>query len=204
MKPIPHGANGHYAYASKTGTIAAALAAGAVLFAFRWTHATVLAVITRMVVRFQPNVVFTAAGANLSLAAYVGRSYSASHTGGTAATLTGNNCKRRTSFATTKAGDIRIATTAALGGGTITVDAQPFKYGGPGRPNWDNAAAGTPFIFNQNPVGSIDYIPDIDRGEYPLVLAQNEGIVLKNEVVWPAAGTAEVSVEIDWAEVDAY
>lgn len=204
MKPIPHGANGHYAYASKTGTLAAALAAGAVIFAFRWTHASVLAVITRMVVRCQPNVAFTAAGANLSLAAYFGRSYSASHTGGTAATKTGNEMKRRTSFATTKVGDIRIATTAALAGGTITADTQPFIYGGPGRPNFTNAAAGTEHIFNQNPVGAINYVPDINRGEYPIVLAQNEGIVLKNEVVWPAAGTAEVAVEVSWAEVDAY
>lgn len=206
-RPVEHGAFGHYRYASKSGTIGAALAAGGLVFAFRYGSATSVAVVTSLKVRCQGNVAFTAAAANLSLAAYIGRSYTASHTGGTAATSTGNNLKLRSSFATSQinaSGDIRIATTAALGGGTITLDTQSFAYGGPGRPNIVNAAAATEYLLSTPEFGRIDYQAAVGSGEHPIVLAQNEGIVIRNEVVWPAAGTAEVSVEIQWAECPAY
>lgn len=206
QKPIDPTTLGHYRYASKTGTLAATLAANAQVFAFRWGDATRLAVITFLKVRMQGNVAFTAAAANMSLGAYIGRSFSGSSTGGTAVTATGNNLKMRTSFATSLIntnGDIRISTTAALGVGTVTVDTQPFAYGGPGRVNITNVAAGTEYLLS-TPPGSIDFIADPARGEYPIVLAQNEGILVRNEVVWPAAGTGEVSVEIAWAEVASY
>lgn len=203
-RPVDHESLGHYRYASKSGTIGAALAANAVLSAFRWGAASAVALVTHLRVRWQANVAFTAAGANLSLGAYIGRSYTASHTGGTAVTATGNNLKLRTSFPTSQIatnGDIRTATTAALGGGTITVDTHPFAYGGPGRPNNINAAAATEFIHPQNPVGEITYMCRMSDGDHPIVLAQNEGIVVRNEVVWPVAGTAEISVEIGWIEL---
>ena len=205
-RPLDHGALGHYRYSDKTGTLAAALAAGAVIFAFRWGD-TNLAAINWLRVRFQANVLFTAAAANLSLSATIGRTYTASHTGGTAATSSGNNLKLRTSFPTSKIntnGDIRIATTAALGGGTVTADAHPFAYGGPGRANYVNTAAGTEVIYNNNPIGNIDYSARVADAEHPIVLAQNEGILVRNVVVWPAAGTGEVSVEIGWTEIAAY
>jgi len=204
-RPLDHGALGHYRYASQTGTIAAALAANAVLFAFRWGD-TALAAITFLKVRMQGNAAFTAAAANLGLAAVIGRSYTANHTGGTAATATGNNLKMRTSFPTSKIatnGDIRIATTAALGAGTITADTQAFANGGPGRPNVVNAAAATEYLLSTQP-GSIDFSANVANGEHPIILAQNEGIIVINRVVWPAAGTAEVSVEVAWTEVPSY
>ena len=204
--PTEYGAYGYYRYASKSGTLAVQLAAAGLVFAFRWGDPSVLALLTSLKVRMQGNVAFTAAAANLSLAAFIGRSYNASHTGGTAATVTGNNLKLRTSFPTSKIatnGDIRISTTAALGGGTITLDTQPFAYGGPGRANIVNAVAATEYLVSTQP-GSIDWRCDVAGGEHPLVLAQNEGIVIANQVVWPAAGTAEVTVELAWAEVAAY
>ena len=36
------------------------------------------------------------------------------------------------------------------------------------------------------------------------MLSQNEGIVLRNRTVWPAAGTGIVQVELSWSEVAAY
>lgn len=205
-RPIDVGSTGgHYRYSSQTGTVAAALAANAVIFAFRWGDSTLLAVLTSLKVRMQGNAAFTNAAANLGLHAIIGRTYSASHTGGTAATMTGNNNKLRTSFQTSKIatnGDIRLATTAALGGGTVTTDSQAFCAGGPGRPNVANAAGGTEYLLSTQP-GTIDWQPARD-GEHPIVLAQNEGILVRNSIVWPVAGTAEISVEIGWSEVSAY
>jgi len=203
MRPMDHGAFGHYRYAAKSGTLAATLAANAVIFAFRNGSSTANAIITHLRVRFHPNVAFTAAAANLSLAAYIGRGYTLSHAGGTPVTSSGNNLKVRTDFATSQIntnGDIRIATTAAFTSGTVAVDTQPFAYGGPGRANNVNAAAGTEYI-EPYPIGTIDYQPRISDGEYPLLLEQNEGFLIRNEVVWPAAGTGEISVEVGWIEV---
>lgn len=38
----------------------------------------------------------------------------------------------------------------------------------------------------------------------PLVLAQNEGVLVENRNVMPAAGGSVVTIEIDWAEVRSY
>jgi hypothetical protein len=39
-------------------------------------------------------------------------------------------------------------------------------------------------------------------GEHPLILAQNEGIVIQATV--PATGTWQFGVKIDWTEITAY
>jgi len=54
----------------------------------------------------------------------IAKSFSAAGTGGTAATITGNNGKMRTSMGTTLLGEARCASTAALGAGTKTLDSQ--------------------------------------------------------------------------------
>jgi hypothetical protein len=202
MYPLDPGTLGAYRYAGTTGTLAATLAAGAVIFAFRNSGANPC-IVTSIKTRLQGNVAFTAAAANLALGAYVGRSFTGTYTGGTGITPSGNLWKMRTSQPTSGIGDLRIATTVAFTGGTITVDTYPFAYGGPGRMNNVNAAAGTEFLNAELP-GSIDFAPDMSRGEYPLVCVQNEGFVIRNEVVWPAAGTGTVSVEIAWTEVASF
>lgn len=201
-RPSDYGALGHYQLAKVTGTLPAALAAGAVVFSFRWTDATRLAVLYRLKVSFQTLTTFTAGTlTDFGFDAYVGRSFSASHTGGSAATLTGNSFKTRTSMATTLVGDIRIATTAALAGGTLTVDGDAFAQS-IGKPNDSNPAGGTEKQRVNDP--ALLYQPDVGSGHHPLVFASNEGFVVRNRTVWPAAGTGVVSVECMWAEVTAY
>lgn len=197
--PLEFGAGGHYQYAGRTGTLPATLAAAATLFALR-NGAVKPMVLLRLLAYFQTLTVWTG-HQEASFEAFVGRAFTANFTGGAAATLTGNNLKARTTMPVTGAADIRIATTAALGGGTVTPDTQPFAVG-LGSPNVVNAAAGTAYSPNNRPV--IDYKPDVANGEHPIVLAQDEGIVIKNAIVWPAAGTGVLSVEARWAEVDAF
>jgi hypothetical protein len=203
VRPLEPGTGGHYQFAKRTGTMAAALAANAVVFSFRWGSSTHLAVIEKIRLYFQPLAVYTA-HQEITFEAYVARSFTASHTGGTAGTFTGNNGKTRTSHPTSQIatnGDVRISSTAALAGGTLTIDADPFDIG-LGSPNIVNAAAGTAYPAYNRPV--LEHIKTVASGEHPIILAQNEGIVIRNAVAWGAAGTAVLSVEIVWAEVQTY
>jgi hypothetical protein len=203
-RPVDIGTLGAYRFSVVTGTLAAALAAGAVVFSARWTDATRLAVITRLKGRFMPLTPFTAAtlSDHTSIDAFIGRSFSGSHTGGTALTLTGNSFKMRTSMGSTLFGDLRIATTAALGGGTVTLDPHPFaatlRKG-----NRVNPASAAEEVIQPSDDGlNVEFT--VGDGAYPIVLAANEGIVLRNRTVWPAAGTGILLVEMNWSEVAAY
>jgi hypothetical protein len=207
-KPISYGSLGHYRIQATTGTLAAALAAGTAsaghVFAFRWGDATRFAIITKLKTRFLPLTPFTAATLtdHTSFDAFIVRTYTASHTGGTALTPTGNNAKMRTSMGTSLATDVRISTTAALGNGTETFDAFPFAQS-LRKGNRVNPAAATEEVIMPTFDGmELDfYMAD---GDHPIVLAQNEGIVIRNRTVWPAAGTGILSVSIGWAEVTAF
>lgn len=196
---------GSYRISKTTGVLAAALAAGAQIFQFKFTagaQATpqVLAthaVITRLRARILPCTPFTAATLDdhTSLDAFVARSYAGGGSG-SALTLTGNNAKAQTNMATSLAA-INIATTAALTAAT-TLDANPFAQS-LRRGNRVNPAAATEEIIPPTN-HDLEYWPQLDGGEVPLVLGNLEGIVIANRTVWPAAGTAIVSVEIAWTE----
>lgn len=121
--------------------------------------------------------------------AYVARGYTVASSGGTTITLTGNTNKLRTSLSALTSPDCRISTTAALTAGTLTVDTNPVGVYGA----WCAAAGvgqGFPLttIFDQGP------------GDYPLVLAQNEGIVICPVTTMGAAGVGFLTVMIEVAE----
>lgn len=203
-RPITYGALGHYRVQRATGTLAAALAANAVVYSFRWGDATRLAIITKIKTRFLPLTPFTAATLtdHTSFDAVIGRTFTASHTGGTAITPAGNDAKMRTSMGTSLITDLRIATTAALAGGTITLDASPFAQS-LRKGNRVNPAAATEETIQPTTDGmDIDF--SMSDGDHPIVLAQNEGFVIRNRTVWPAAGTGILSVQVGWAEVTVF
>lgn len=199
-RPIDHGAFGHYRLSMTTGTIAAALAANGELFQFRWTDATRLCIVQKVLISAGANVAATAAGlVNLDLA--IARSWTAAGTGGTAATITGNNQKTRTNMGTTLLGEARCATTAALGAGTKTLDSQGIG----------NVAVGigTGAITTSHKLQLIDKIDlleiDADTSQHPVVLAQNEGLVVKNgATAWPTAMTWNLAVTVVWCEASNY
>lgn len=207
-RPIEIGSGGSYRVALRSGTIAAQLAANGLIYSFRWGDATLLAVIHRIRAQLFANIAFTAAFNDMSLRAYITRSYTASDSSGggspTAATLTGNNGKKRTSHATSKIatnGDLRILGTAVISGGSGTDDTDPFLHSQVGKPNVVNVAAGTEYLAPQ-PIVTMEYEPDIGDGVYPHVFAQNEGFRIRNgPVIWPAAGTGILVVTVDWSEV---
>ncbi len=205
LKPDAYQTNGHYRTTVTSGILAAALAAGAVVFSFRWTDAAKLCKISKVKARFLPLTPFTAATLtdHTSFDLFFGTTFTASHTGGTGLTLTGRNQKMRTSMATTVMGDIRISTTAALAGGTITLDTQPLAAS-LRKGNRVNPAAATEETIIDSNAGNLEFIADQALGEHPIILAQNEGIVIRNRTVWPAAGTGQLQVEIVWSELGVY
>lgn len=198
-RPLDAGSLGHYRVSMATGTIAAALAANAELFQFRWTDATRLCVVHKILISAGANVAATAAGL-VTLEAAIARSWSAAGTGGTAATLTGNNQKTRTSMGTTLLGEARCATTAALGAGTKTLDTQ-----GIGNLTFGIGTGAITVAADLSLFPKTDLL-EMDANEpHPVVLAQNEGFVIRNgATAWPAAMTWGLGVSIVWAEVAAY
>lgn len=202
-KPIPHGVLGHYRIASTSGTIAAALAAGGQLFYVRWTDATRFMVITRVKLSFQALTPFTAATlVDFGFGMFKVTAVSA----GAGGTDLGALAKTRMRTAgmgaslTDTAGLMRIATTAALTSLT-TLDATAICQS-LGDQQRVNPVAATEEVRVNDP--TLLFQPDIASGESPLILAQNEGMVLQNRTVWPAAGTGIIQVEMSWAEVTAY
>lgn len=191
------GSNGAYRVCQSSGlitTIAAGTASAGHLFAARWGHATKLAIITYFRASWVTVAGFTAAQ-EVGLELFQTRAYTVAHSGGTAITLTGDALKKRSSFGSTAFNDIRISTTTALTNGTHTIDPNPIASGGFA----ELAALATVFK------GTFEctFAPN-ELGFHPLVLAQNQGLILRNQILMGAAGTARVRVEMDWLEVDSF
>lgn len=191
QRPVDHGTLGAYKLSVNSGIMAAGLAAGSVVFQFRWGDATRLALVSRITIDGAGSIVAFAAGVT-RFDCVVARSYTAQANSGTTATLTGNNQKVRTSHGTTLLTLAQISSTAALTAGTYTLDAQAFG----------NAVSSVPAT-----AGSVVMSPSTllyhDAGSFhPLVLAQNEGFVIRATV--PATGTWTFATTIEWTEVSAY
>lgn len=198
-RPTSFGSLGHYQFGINCGTSGAPMVAGTApdseIVQFRWTHSTNLAVIQEIWVQsFVSFGTGFAAGIgqfDLTLA----RSWTAAGTGGTAATLTGNNNKLRTSMGSTAVGEIRYSATDVLGAGTKTLDANRVNY----RMCGVSTATYTAFIgTTPGPL----FLADVASGHHPIILAQNEGFVIRATV--PATGTWEATFMLKWAEVTAY
>ena len=202
-KPLPHGTLGHYRYAGVTGTLAAALAAAGQLFYVRWTDATRFFVLHKFKAEFQGLTPFTAAtltdfGFDLFKATAVSAGGGGTDVGALVKTRMRTSGMGASLLDT--AGLVRISTTAALTAIT-TLDATAIAMS-VGDAQRVNPAAATEEVRVNEP--TLTYACDMAAGEHPLVLAQNEGLVLRNRAVWPAAGTGIVKVEMVWSEVSAF
>jgi hypothetical protein len=199
---------GCYTVNGRTGTYSA-LSAGAILFSMRNSSSTVLEVIQRVKINVITSTAATTAG-EAERELHIIRSFSASDTGGTAVTLTGNNAKMRTSQATSTVGDMRFG--QPLTAGTGTADANPVS----------SAIAWLPLNFTgvdigctgAGPTGAVwacaggypvDLLNATNGQEYPIVLAQNEGIrITIGKDAMPAAAVQQTTVTVGWCEVNSY
>jgi hypothetical protein len=169
----------------------AGIAANAGIFSFRNISSNPI-VMRRIGIGFVTTTAFTAAQ-TVGFALFLARNFTASDSGGTAIAFTGNNGKHRSSLGTPTSLDCRIATTAALGGGTRTLDANSIGI----QAGWSGAAGTTiaPALNN---------LLSHDTGDYPIVLAQNEGLVIANLTAMGAGGAGLATVTMEFAEASAF
>lgn len=190
LRPHDPGLLGAYRLSMATGVMAAGLAANSEILQFRWTDATRLCVIHKINFEGMGSIVAFAAGVAM-FRATVARAFTVAGTGGAVATITTNNGKMRTSFPTTLLGEFRIATTAALGVGTKVLDAQDIGS----------------TVGGVTAVAGIGIPPDgllqpIAGYEHPLILAANEGFVVRATV--PITGTWTAGFTVSWSEAAVY
>jgi hypothetical protein len=204
---------GSYQIEAISGTMAAGLGAASPIFSCRWGDATRFMLLRR--IALDARILGTAFTAGATLFDFiVARSFTASDSGGTSILPTGNSQKRRTSFGTTLITDLRISSTATLTAGTRTLDGSAMmNLRGHVSATATNAplvsagqGAGTAAVVGAA-VSTYTAIPqDLFTpnwgGEWPLVLAQNEGFIIRATV--PATGTWDFSVTMEWSEVTAF
>jgi|SRR6185503_14192982 len=178
---------GAYRMGMVSGTIAAGLAANSPVWALRYGGVNFALVRKINISAANAGTAFTAGVANFQL--FAARAYTINASSGTAATLTGNNGKLRTTFGTNNLADLRIAATGALSAGTWTLDAQPLR----------NLTAGVVATAGAQIVAPTVLYQRDAADDFPVVLAQNEGLVIEATV--PATGTWVLSVDVQWDEV---
>lgn len=197
IRPMEVGLRGAYSLGCLTGLLPAALGANSEIFQFRWTHASFLCLLRSIRISASVSTTMFAAGVPVQIESRIARTWSADGTGGTAIVMSSANTnKKRTDHALSALSDtaVRVASTAALGAGTKTLDTNAFG----------SCMAGGPITASLN--GTIiapgSYLWQRDTpDEYPVLFETNEGFVIRVVAV-PATGTWMASVQIEWAEID--
>lgn len=199
--PLPIGNGGAYRLSMQSGTMAVSLGANSEIFQFRYvTSNSRVCLVHGISISAGPNVAASAA-VLAAFRATIARGWTAAGSGGTRATLTGNNQKLRTSFATSEVNDAGISTTAALTAGTKTLDSQDIGC--------ISFGIGTGAITTQvglTWVNKTNLLGEFTGGlAFSLVLANQEGFVIRTGAnAFPAGATWTFGVDVAWSEVDAF
>lgn len=187
--------SGQYQVAVITGAIAAGAGSNSPIFSARWGSTAKIACVTYVgIPGLRASTAFVAGIIDMKLT--VARAFTASDTGGTAIDTTGNQAKLRTSMATSLFTDMRVATTAALGAGTRTLDAQDL--GVVVSSSSSGFAGATPIIGSQYVPDLVLFDANLARGDLPLILAANEGFIVRATV--PGTGVWTSGIEVHWFE----
>lgn len=199
LRPAEVGVFGSYSQGFVSGVMAAGLAAGAVVFSWRWATNSCNCMVKR--VRLTAGTDGTAFAQGSTIFDLIRSSaFGVQYTGGAAISILGKSGARSTRFAPTSqqvantaTGNVAIASTAAL------------TVGSPA-PIFDNfpmslivgSVGAVPLC---SPVPQPGYLIDpTDTTRQPLEIQNSEGFVIRATV--PATGTWKFGVEIDFDEVD--
>ncbi len=189
------GQGGHYYWGGSSGIIPAALSANSEVFQFRWASSTKIAKVRKIIVSASVTTTMFAAGVPVEIALFKCNAWSAAGTGGTAVDIAAfNKADSQMSSSGQTSGDIRIATTAALGAGTKNLETNALTQ---------IVAAGpiTAILYGSIlPVGTVLWEAKVSEGEAPLTLRLNEGFSIVSVAV-PATGTWRLGVHVYWAEI---
>lgn len=196
---------GSYRLVCSTGavtTIAARTATAGQLLNFRNPSSTTTLFVKYVGARFTLTTAYTTAqetGCDL----IVGRTFTVNGTNGTAVDVgstvadTGNLLAAQSTSVIT-AGCVRVATAAEITNGTHTLDANPIGLVS----GWSGA------IGDQVPLASAQsqapfaalYDARVSRHEAPIVLAQNEGLIVRNLILMGAVGVGRWDFCVEWDE----
>lgn len=195
-QPLDPKGGGYYEMSLKSGLITG-VAANADLFSLRFNSAPATGIKKRLELLFLKidfiiTTGFTAAQA-VDFAAFIARAFTGSSTGGTASLPPANMNGKQSLYPNSEIlanGDLRIATTAALGAGTKTLDTFPFASA----VGYGAAATGGPFR-------NVPFQEEFGEHHPPVVLRANEGLVIQNLTAFGAAGVGNLYVDIGWMEI---
>ena len=198
----PYVVLGHYRANLITGTTVS-LAANSPIGSLRWSDQARFLVLMRIEATAQVAAAITAATL-VDLEAIIARGFTASDTTGTPIALTGSNQTNRSgNMKSSLVGDLRVATTGTLTAGTRTLDGVGFGFAA-----WGQLQAPTLGATANTAVavGAGDSTPRVlykwdGLGQYPIVLGQNEGIILRNSTAGPVTGGIRYAITLEWAEV---
>lgn len=192
--------DGAYAIAASSGlltTVAAGTNSAGHIFACRWGPAAAgtgpqFFVLQRLRARLVSQFPGFTAAQELAIDLAILQTYTAPHTAGTAVVPT----PKRASFAVSnfQAAHIQIGTTGALADGTHAAITNVVGA--------DSSAEPAAAVTTKSRLEIFKSTEDLDRE--PLVLAPNQGFVIRNSILMGAAGTARLIVEMDWLEVRRY
>lgn len=191
---------GHYSIVGLTS--AAAFSANAVLAALRWADPDKLCVIRQIRAFFYVATAITAQRLD-PLTLSVARGYTVRDaTNATTVSLAASSSQKlRSTMGTSllqnsNGGNIDVASAAAgLSDGTKVVDSSPIGF---------MALSDGASIAGLGTGKSGIVYDSKDAGAHPIVLQQNEGILLSHGATAVATGTAIAGIAIDWAEVDGF
>lgn len=188
----------HYSLSAETGSIGAGSGTKLIWYC-QWTSTTKVALIRK--VELEGVIATTAFAAGQVLYQLnIARGFTAENgtPGGTALTITGANQRLSSPYAATAMAVVRIASTAALGAPTWTLDANPISTIN------SHSSAGkfssTPIIGVQEINDGQLFNADIAGGESPIILHANEGLAI--QVTVPITGVWIAGVNMKWAETD--
>jgi len=115
-------------------------------------------------------------------------------TGGAAVSMLSPEAKKRTSNAAPETAIYYANSTGALTAGTYTINTAPIA---------DERA----FIYEAASTPTValgECVLDRDFGNSPLVLAQNEGLLIANAVLMANSIAGRLNIMVEWSEVSAY
>ena len=214
LRPLEHASKGrvlgHYAVAQRSGELAATIGALGHLASLRWADDTTYCVLMRIKAGWSISGAVTTA-VEMNLRAIIARGFTVDFT--TAATAANMAVPPKTGAMRGSMGSSlmgvngpRIATTAVQSGQTLTADANGFAACvWPGITSIAQTAAAATVNMALGTAGMMQTLYEYTAlSQHPVVLSQNEGIILQPITAGPATGTFALYTQWEWAEVEVY
>lgn len=187
------GVLGEYSLAGASGPLVATIAASAPLFSFRWNSGTTVALLRSVIITGVQVLTTITTAVTTGVDVIICRGFTASDTGGVQLTF-GASQKKRTSYGSSLVADMRLSLNNALVAGTRVVDTYPIGLA--------HYVIGTVALTQSLGVTRL-YAPTLPD-EAPIVLAANEGFIIRNTDTGPTTGTWRMGFNISWVEMSSY